>query len=100
MSSASASIAAWQRHAVVHPGSSGAQRVKTTSFSSTRADWRGLFDACRLARGNCSVLRLRHWFALYFSTFVRKCGLTRIRLDVLELRFEVGEATPHLSTTC
>ena len=34
------------------------------------------------------MLRLRHWFAPYFSTFVRKYGLTRIRLDVLELRLK------------
>jgi hypothetical protein len=66
----------------------------------TREDEIILFDACRLARGHCSVLRLRHWFALYFQHLSEKCGLTPIRLDVLELRFEEGEATPQLSTTC
>ena len=59
MSSASASMAAWQRHAVVHPGSSGAQRVKTKSLSSTRADWHGeIALCCACATGLLSIFNI------------------------------------------
>jgi hypothetical protein len=53
--------------------------VKTKSFSSTRADWHGeIALCCACATGLLSI----------FQNLSEKCGLTRIHLDVLELRFE------------